>query len=381
MSAPPRIRPGLPSDWYFDAGQYARELEAVWYRDWIAVGRLEEIPAPGDYLVYRLGDQQVIVTRGKDGAPRAFYNTCRHRGSVLCTETRGRFRNGRIICPYHTWTYDLDGKLVATPRRVESDDFDADNYSLYPVATDTWGGFVFVCLDEHPARSLADFLGAEAEGLESWPLADMLTFQEDRKEVACNWKVFWENYEECYHCPRIHPELCKVVPLYGEGVTSHGELPGWQPADDSDRGDPSLADGMTTWTLDGRTNLPVMDGLDPAKRDRGMWFGSFPPGIFVVAHPQYARSVRVRPLSPERIELTVSWLLPPGLADSHADDIRHLTSLASLVVAQDARACELNQQGLRSRPHRQGVLVPQEVWVARFHDWLNDRLGADRSAP
>ncbi|MDH4074041.1 MAG: aromatic ring-hydroxylating dioxygenase subunit alpha, partial [Gammaproteobacteria bacterium] len=186
--------------------------------------------------------------------------------------------------------------------------------------------------------------------------------------------------EECYHCPRVHPELCKVVPLYGEGVTSHAEVPGWQPADPSDRGDPDVADGMTTWTIDGRTTLPVIEGLDPAKRDKGMWFATLLPGIFVVAHPQYARSMRVRPIGPERLELIVSWLLPRDVAATHADELGHMMSLANLVIAQDARACELNQQGLRNRPHRQGVLVPQEGYVAAFHDWLRGRLPVGRQA-
>ena len=166
MTHNPELVATLPSEWYFDEDHYEQELRAVWYRDWICVGRLEQIPEPGDYFLWSVSNQQLIVTRDNEGRPRAYYNTCRHRGSVLCTEQHGRFRNGRIICPYHTWTFDLDGKLVSTPFRVDSNDFDFADYPLYGVPLDTWGGFIFVCLDEKPGKSLAEFLGSEADGLD-----------------------------------------------------------------------------------------------------------------------------------------------------------------------------------------------------------------------
>lgn len=376
MSTDPKIRPSLPTAWYLDQAHYERELEAIWYRDWIGVGRLEQIPKPGDWFVARIGTQQVIVTRDTDGNVRAFHNTCRHRGSILCTESSGHFMNGRIICPYHTWTYGLDGSLLATPRRVDSDDFDFGNYPLYRVAVDTWGGFIFICLDEQPARPLSDALGKEARELESWPLADMVVAHEEVVELACNWKIFWENYNECYHCPRIHPELCKVVPLYKQGMQSHYDQPGWQPENDGDNGEPSVADGMTTWTVDGVSALPEIEGLDEKKKAKGMCFATFLASMFVVGHPQYARSVRLRPLGPERLELTVSWLLLPGVAEAHPGEIDHMLSLAKLVVAQDGRACELNQQGLHCRRHEQGVLVPQESGVAWIHEWVERKLAS-----
>jgi len=375
MSTNPKTRPSLPTAWYVDADHYQRELEAIWYRDWIAVGRTGQLPRKGDYFIARIGTQQVIVTRDGDGTLRAFHNTCRHRGSILCTEDRGHFRNGRIICPYHTWTYGLDGQLLATPFRVESDDFDVGDYPLYDVAVDTWGGFVFVCLEERPSKSLLDYLGAEANQLASWPLAEMEVAHEDTVELACNWKVFWENYNECYHCPRIHPELCKVVPTYRKGVFADYQL-GKEDRESADpQHQPAVAEGMTTWTIDGKSGLPDIPGLDEEKKKKGMWFATFPGSMFVIAHPQYARSVRVKPLGPERTELTITWLLPPGVAEAHPDDVADILALAKLVVEQDGRACEMNQQGLHCRRHEQGVLVPQEDGVAWIHDWVRESLG------
>ena len=374
MTHTPGLHPSLPTSWYIDADHYQRELEAIWYRDWIAVGRLKQVPEKGDFFIAAIGTQQIIVTRGSDGVLRAFHNTCRHRGSILCTEKQGRFPNGRIICPYHTWSYGLDGQLVATPFKVDSDDFDANDYPLYDVAVDTWGGFIFVCLDENPSESLLEQLGDEANQLSTWPLKDMVTAHEEKVELACNWKIFWENYNECYHCPRIHPELCKVVPLYGQGVYGEYQL-GDGDRENADRlHEPGIAEGMTTWTIDGQSALPEIPGLDVEKRNKGMWFTTFLGSLFVVGHPQYARSVRLRPIGPERTELTVSWLLLPGVADACPEGVQHMLSLARLVVEQDGKACEINQQGLHCRRHEQGVLVPQEDGIVWIHDWLKQKL-------
>ena len=369
-----RTEASLPSEWYFDAAHYARELDAIWYREWVCVGRLEQIPEPGDFFVVKLGTQQLIITRDGEGRPRAWHNTCRHRGSILCTETNGHFRNGRIICPYHTWTYSLAGKLLATPTRLESDDFRLSDYSLYGVHTDTWGGYLFVNLADRPATTLLESLGDEVVEFDGWPLEDMATVHEQRTRLACNWKIFWENYSECYHCPRVHPELCRVVPLYKQGTFSHGDLPDWQPEGADDDGRPSVAAGFHTWTIDGKTGLPTIDGSTRTLRGKGMTFASFRGRMFVIGHPDYVRSVRMLPCGPESVELVVTWLLMPGVAERFPEQIGHMLELGKIVVEQDGRACELNQQGLRSLRHKHGVLVPQEGSLYDFHNWLRERL-------
>lgn len=376
MTVLTRTEATLPATWYYDADHYARELKAVWYREWICVGRQEEIPRPGDYLVAAIGTQRVIVTRTSEGVVKAHHNTCRHRGSLLCESERGHFPRQRIICPYHTWTYSLDGELVATPARLESGDFRQQDYSLYRVHADSWGGFLFVNLAEEPYISLREFLGAEADVLDHWPLAELESAHREKQLLACNWKVFWENYSECYHCPRLHPELCRIVPLYKQAVLSHSDLPGWQPRDDADDGRPAVAPGLASWTLDGRAALPPLDGLDERLRADGMAFASFTASMFVVGHPDYVRSVRLLPRGPETVELTIDWLVPPGTREAHADTFERVLELGRLVIAQDGRACELNQQGLRSIRHEHGVLVPQERAVWEFHEWLRSRLSA-----
>ena len=236
-------------------------------------------------------------------------------------------------------------------------------------------GFIFVCLDEYPSQTLEQALGEEAKEVESWPLEDMVIVHEEVSVLDCNWKIFWENFNECYHCPRIHPELCKVVPLYAEGIQGHYDQPGWEPKDDRDNGEPSVAEGMTTWTVDGISALPELEGLDGKKKAKGMTFATLLGSMYVVGHPQYARSVRLRPLGPETLELTATWFLPPETAAAHPEEVEHLLSLVRLVIAQDGLACEWNQAGLHSHRHTEGVLVPQESGVAWIHDWLRGKLG------
>ena len=141
-----RTAESLPAAWYYDPAQYARELEAVWYRDWVCVGRAEELREAGDYFLARVGDERIFVTLDRGGALRAFHDTCRHRGSALCTAPRGRFAGGRITCPYHGWSYALSGELVATPKMELPADFRREDYALYAVAIEAWGGFLFVNL-------------------------------------------------------------------------------------------------------------------------------------------------------------------------------------------------------------------------------------------
>jgi len=368
------VKKSLPASWYFDEAQFSRELDAIWYRDWVCVGRLEQLERVGDFFVASIGEQRIIITRAEDGELRAFHNTCRHRGALLCREDNGRFKNGRIICPYHTWTYSMEGQLLATPGRFETDDFDATEYSLYAVNIDTWGGFIFVNLAAAPKNDLRGFLGREAENLENWPLEHMRSIHQETVSVVCNWKIFWENYCECYHCPRVHPELCKVMPVYRNAVFDHMDVPGWVPAYDGDTGMGTVGADAKTWTLSGQSSLPDLPGPTEEDREKGVMFASITGSMFVVAHPDYVRSVRIVPTGPESIDLVVDWLLPKDFKNASKKQIEEIVGLARIVVKQDSEVCELNQAGLRSNRHTAGMLVAQEFELWHFHEWIRKRL-------
>jgi Rieske 2Fe-2S family protein len=234
---------------------------------------------------------------------------------------------------------------------------------------------VFVNLEPRPA-TLEETFGESLGTLERWPLERLAVVQRDTHELACNWKVFWENYSECYHCPRVHPELSALVPMYARGVVSRDDDPARAAVHPGAARASPLAPGAVTWTLDGQSRLPPFPGLTEAERSAGMSFLTLLPGMFVVAHLDYVRTVRVRPLGPERTELVVDWLLPPEVCAQPGCDLDPVLALGRKVVAQDARVCEINQRGLHCRAHAAGVLVAQEHGVHELHRWIRQRLAA-----
>src|SRR5258706_6236279 len=201
-----RLEAGLPAAWYHDPAHYQQELEAFWYRRWVVVAREAELAATGDWRTVRVGTQSMVLVRDEDQI-RAFHNTCRHRGSVLCTEEQGSFARRRIVCLYHSWTYDLAGQLVATPRRMETPDFDMRGFGLYEVALDTWGGFVFVNLAGDAAPPLAQSLGELPQRFARYGFERLAIGKRIVAEVKANWKLLAANFSECFHCPPVNPEL------------------------------------------------------------------------------------------------------------------------------------------------------------------------------
>ncbi len=171
-------------------------------------------PAAGDYRVVELGTQSIFVVRAEDGGLRAFHNTCRHRGSILCTAAQGSFARSRIVCPYHAWTYDLGGRLIATPRRMPTPDFDPTKLSLHEVAVAAWGGFVFIHLAGREAPPLAESLGELPERFARYGFGGLRIGKRIVADVQANWKLIAENFSECFHCPPVHPELCRIVTAY-----------------------------------------------------------------------------------------------------------------------------------------------------------------------
>jgi Rieske 2Fe-2S family protein len=365
-------RETLPAGWFYDADHYRRELRAIWYRDWLCIGREEDWPGEGDFRRLAVGDEQVIVTRAGDGRLHAFHNTCRHRGSVLCEAESGTFRAGRIVCPYHAWAYALTGELERVPRAMRADAIRLDDFPLYRVALESWRGFVFINLAAEPRCSLPEALAQEGGQVAAWPLEDLRRVHRATHQLACNWKIFWENYLECYHCPGVHPDLCRLVPVYRTGFMEYADA-GQEP--DPQRPHAMLRPGAVTWSTDGSTDLPWFKGLGQADSERGMTFATCQPTMFLVAHIDYVRTVRVLPLGPEQTGLTVDWYVHRDVLGHPALNIDRLIAFGSQVVSEDARVCELNQQGLRCGRHERGVLLEVEDYVSEFEQWVLRRLG------
>jgi len=356
------IAPTLPADWYTDADHFQRELSLVWARNWACIGREKDWPEAHAFRVVEVAGQQLVVLRDREGELRAYLNTCRHRGSRLCEKDSGRLPGGRLICPYHAWTYASDGRLLRAPGSEQCGDFDPSGFSLYDVSLAVWGGFVFAHLGEQPHRPLA--MAEEDDAAATWPLAELQVVQREDHEIACNWKIFWENFAECYHCPGVHPDLCALVPAYSRGEVSEDSRPA------------RLREGAQTWSADGTTWLPPLPGLGLEQQKAGMTFATFWPSMFLIAHVDYVRSVRVAPLGPQRTRLTVEWLLAAETPKLGAEELERLCEFGRRVVLEDARVCVLNQKGLNNRRHRGGVLMPNEHGVLEFDNWVRSQLEA-----
>ena len=366
---------GLPRDYYLDAAHHQRELQAIWYRNWVYVCRGDEIAAPRAYRVVTLGDQQIIVLRDEQGDLQAFHNTCRHRGSQLLAEASGTLRSDALTCPYHAWKYDLRGKLQRIPSRQRPADLNTACLSLYPVHVDQWRGFVFINLSaDTPTPLQASF--DQPRALANWPLETLQVGHSLRKSLACNWKIFWENFNECLHCPGVHPELSKLVPLYRQFLMEVQDDPHWQTRLDQDPAfKAGLAADMETWSADGKLVAPAFAELSPEEQAAGHTYVASLPTGFIVAHADYVRMVSLLPLDATTTELQVQWLFAPEALANPGFDAAAAASFAEMVVMQDARVCEINQRGLRALPHAAGVLMPEEYEVHEFQQWVLQQLG------
>ena len=209
----------LPPAAFTDPSVLDWELESVFGREWICAAHVSAVAEPGAYVMREVGDQSFFVIGGKDGRPRAFHNVCRHRGSRIFERTQGKVR-ARITCPYHAWSYGFDGELLGARHTDGLEDFDRACYGLVALRTEVVGGLVLVDL-EGSAEPAGDVVGGLAEWLERYRTADLALGGERVYEVEANWKAIAENYNECLHCPGVHPEL-NALSAYDSGVEVEG---------------------------------------------------------------------------------------------------------------------------------------------------------------
>ncbi|SPH17265.1 Anthranilate 1,2-dioxygenase large subunit [Defluviimonas aquaemixtae] len=370
-----RAQPALPASWYIDPAHHDREMAQIWGRNWVYLCRAETLAGPRAFRTFDIAGQPVLIVRDAGDALKGFFNTCRHRGSILCTQAEGTLKKELITCPYHQWTYDLKGRLRATGPMRPVVGFERADHPLLPIAVAEWGGFVFVNLDPK-AAAFETLYGAETTYVANWPLAEMRVGHTYSKSLNCNWKIFWENFNECLHCPNIHPELCDLVPIYGRAIMARRDDPDWQAhADDmAPHVSGGLRDGAETWSMDGAAQgtLPGLteDDLVPGQR-----YVTVTPSCFFAHHRDHVRAVRITPTGPETMELSAEWLFHPDLLAQPGFDLARITDFGTLVMEQDGAACALNQAGLRARPFGHGVLMQEEYEVFLFQDWVRGRLG------
>jgi Rieske 2Fe-2S family protein len=293
----------------------------------------------------------------------------------LLGEASGSLRSGSLTCPYHAWSYGLQGELKRVPSRQRPENFDSACLSLYPVAIGEWRGFVYINLDTEMTIPLLDSLD-QPQALANWPLESLQLGHSLRETVDCNWKIFWENFSECLHCPGVHPELSKLVPLYRQFLMEVEDDPHWQSRLEEDPAfKPGLAGNMRTWSDDGALLAPPFPGLSQAELDIGHTYVTGLPTAFIVAHADYVRVVSLLPLNEVQTELRVQWLFAPETLADPGFDAEAAAGFATRVIKEDSAACALNQRGLKALPHTAGVLMPEEYEVFEFQQWVRQQLG------
>jgi Rieske 2Fe-2S family protein len=373
---PPRVaglEPTLPSAWYTSERVFALEKERIFCREWLCVAREEQLKEAGAWRVLDILGESLILLRTPKGKLRCFYNVCRHRGTRLCRDPAGAaappplpggIAAGRITCPYHQWSYDFDGRLISAPHLSSAPGFDRSQFSLYPAAVECWGGFVFLNLTPARALPLTAQLAGIPERISRYPLAQLAIGQTIRYQVAANWKVLCENYNECYHCGGVHPELCAVVPAFRE---RGGADLDWV------RGVPHRP-GAYTFTASGTTRRRAFATLNDDERVRHKGELAY-PNLFISLACDHAAVFILEPRGAARTDIVCHFLFEPGEISRSDFDPRDACEFWDLVNRQDWAICEAVQQGLGARVHEHGYYAPMEDFNLDIRRYVLERIG------
>ncbi len=345
---------------------FERERETLFWQQWFYVGRSELVAKPSDRLVIDVAGESILVVRDREGVPHAYHNVCRHRGSQLCDEGCTEGAPGGITCPYHAWSYSLDGRLIGTPH-VGKEEVDRASMSLWRVSVDEWEGGVFVSLADDP-EELRSWLGNQAHDplrFEQHHLGSLRIGHRTVSEVEANWKILIDNYNECLHCPKVHPELVELIPIYKTGSVM-----------DPDRtdGGVTLAAGADSFTLSGRSWLPLLDGM--GETEASSYFGAAVfPNMFIDVTGTSAIITTLVPRSPSHTTIVSEYLFVPSSVDAADFDPSPVVEFSELVARQDYEVCERVQRGVSSRAFTKGIYADKDSLAHEFNEWYRATMG------
>ena len=349
----------LPQKYFVSPEVFEQEQEKIFAQHWMLVGHESDVAKAGDYFLRDVSGESVIIVRDKGGEVRAFYNVCRHRGTRLCEEASGH--SSAIQCPYHAWTYGLDGRLVGAPHMDEVSGFDRNDYSLYPVKVGVWEGFIFVNL-ANDAMPLEEWFAPLTGKFSHWNLAKLRSAKRVEYDVHANWKLMFENYAECYHCPGVHPQLQKVSP--------------YDSAENDLREGPFLGGFMKinpgkSLTLSGNACAAFVGKIENLQQ---VFYYSIFPNMLLSLHPEYVMVHQLWPQSPEQTLIICDWLFHPDAfvrPDFNPNDAIEFWDVTN---KQDWHVCELSQQGIASRAYQPGPYSSREsipaAWDQEYLKWM-----------
>jgi Rieske 2Fe-2S family protein len=389
----------LPRPFYNDPEFYKVDLETIFYREWLFAGHDCEIPEPGNYFTMQVGEYPIIVIRGKDGQIRALHNSCRHRGSRVCSAEHGSAK--RLICPYHQWTYDTDGTLLRA--RHMDDQFDKSEFGLKQAHCESFGGYIFVSVAQNPMDFEA-FRAKVLPYLAPHQLKDVKVAHENTIIENGNWKLVWENNRECYHCAANHPELCRTYPESPTATGVQGSMDDpeirahWQKCEGA--GLPSqfyinpagqframrvpLLEGAVSYTMSGKAAVgrPLCDEVTTPAIGSLLVFHY--PSTWNHVLGDHAVTFRVTPIDATHTAVTTKWLVHKDAQEGVDYSLEELTAVWNATNDQDRRIVEENQRGIGSPAYEPGpYAAADEGGVMQFVNWycesMERALGGDRA--
>ena len=331
----------LPARYYTDADLFRKELEHFFCQMWMCAGRASEISGVGDYFVREIAGESIIITRDEGDSVRAYFNVCRHRGTRICADAKGHFP-GRIQCGYHGWTYGLDGRLMGAPH--VRDGFSRFEYPLNSVYCDLWDGHIFVNLAAQ-ATPFCEQLEDLPEKLRPWRMSDLRTYRRVEYEVKANWKLLVLNYNECLHCPILHPALNAVTDyLSGENDPPHSGYIG---------GSMNFQGDAKTMSKDGKLRRAYLPHLNQEQRSQVSYY-TILPNLFLSLHPDYVMSHTLWPRAVDRTDVICEWHFDPDEMAKPGFEADDAVEFWDLTNREDWRISELSQLGIQSRAYKPG---------------------------
>ena len=385
-----RAQYSLPQPFYNDARLFQLDMQEIFEKEWLFAGMTCEIPSKGNYMTLEVGDNPVVIVRGNNGEVHAFHNVCRHRGSRLCVTSKGKV--AKLVCPYHQWTYELDGRLLFAGSDMGKD-FDLTAHGLKPVHVRTGGGYIFISLADD-APEIDGFLESLDHYLAPYDMENLKVAVESSIIEACNWKLVIENNRECYHCNGAHPELLNSLQEFDDtddprATQAYKDLVARKQADWEAQGVPykltrlgrrnrltrtPLLNGVESMTMNGkRASKKLMGNLQSA--DLGSLRILHLPNSWNHFMGDHAVVFRVLPLGPQQTLVTTKWLVHKDAAEGIDYDPVEMRRVWDATNDQDRRLAEENQRGINSKSYEPGPYSETfEFGVIDFVDWYSERM-------
>ncbi|HKG33496.1 MAG TPA: aromatic ring-hydroxylating dioxygenase subunit alpha [Gemmatimonadales bacterium] len=358
----------LPRRYYVAPEVLAAEFEQIFMRRWLCVGREDQIREPGQYFLQQIGPESIIVLRDRGGIVRAYYNVCRHRGTRLCEAHAGRFSE-TIQCPYHAWTYSLDGRLIGAPSSADIEGFSKSDYPLHSVWIESWEGFLFINLAEEP-EAFSEAYQPLIGRFSRFNLPKLAVARTIEYEVRANWKLLFQNYSECYHCGPVHPPLAKLTPpTSGENDLIEGPFTG---------GFMVINEDHQSLTMSGRSCGLMVGDLPEEDLNRVYYYAIF-PNMLLSLHPDYVMFHTLWPEAPDRTRIYCSWLFHPATLGDPTFNPDDGVEFWDMTNRQDWHICEQSQLGVQSRAYRPGPYSKRESLSVQFDREVLKSLGSARA--